>query len=774
MIHKRLRLCIIPISDTPMTKTYSFIIALLYAFPLCANTIYVNLNATGQNDGSSWINAFSNLNNALTTAQYGDEIWVAKGAYFPYPASPILSFVLVSGTKLLGGFNGTETSVDQRDWASHETILYGDEPGFTWLNVVYCENTDSSTLLDGFTIRGGHADITIWGYTCNLPNNASCAGGGLYLYNNNPATPTILTVQHCRFINNSALRGGGIAADFSAGSGGLVVQHCYFSQNGCNDVGGGISIETGQLPQHRFLVDSCLFEQNTGNSAACISLLNSNSLVEMRILNSVFRSNASQFSCAGIYMGNGSLAKPVIENCMFINNIAGGNMQSEASRGGAILGLNFQVNSSAFINNRANKGGAIASGNCEMVNCLIRDNYSKTDGGALWLGYRTYLQNCTFYNNNAGKSGGAIYNVDYAKDTIINCIFSGNTAGESGDWMASIFGNDYVDYSVIDVADCEALKDGLHPMYDTLTCGANMFFNVDPMFVDTAAGDFRLRGCSPLLNQGDSAWTARFGLQYDLVGNSRWLDGRPDIGAYETPRFRTGFESQDIPCFGEPEGTVMAFAEGGIGPYSYSLGNNLTDSIITGLYAGNYSLRIQDSGLCADTFSVDILQPDSLHLEAMLAHSNNSQQPNGSIIASTVSGGVVPYQLEWSTGSTQAEINNLSPGTYALSITDGNNCVKVWEFEVLQLTGTVITGMPANLVIYPNPTIDWVQVRVPEYITANIVELVNTNGETLVRKEISTGQQTIDLSLKQFESAVYSIILKENGKIVQWGRLLKL
>ncbi|GEM_PF-2266025 len=82
--------------------------------------------------------------------------------------------------------------------------------------------------------------------------------------------------------------------------------------------------------------------------------------------------------------------------------------------------------------------------------------------------------------------------------------------------------------------------------------------------------------------------------------------------------------------------------------------------------------------------------------------------------------------------------------------------------------------MPANLVIYPNPTIDWVQVRVPEYITANIVELVNTNGETLVRKEISTGQQTIDLSLKQFESAVYSIILKENGKIVQWGRLLKL
>lgn len=82
--------------------------------------------------------------------------------------------------------------------------------------------------------------------------------------------------------------------------------------------------------------------------------------------------------------------------------------------------------------------------------------------------------------------------------------------------------------------------------------------------------------------------------------------------------------------------------------------------------------------------------------------------------------------------------------------------------------------MPANLVIYPNPTIDWVQVRVPEYITANIVELVNTNGETLVRKEISTGQQTIDLSLKQFESAVYSIILKESGKIVQWGRLLKL
>ncbi len=61
------------------------------------------------------------------------------------------------------------------------------------------------------------------------------------------------------------------------------------------------------------------------------------------------------------------------------------------------------------------------------------------------------------------------------------------------------------------------------------------------------------------------------------------------------------------------------------------------------------------------------------------AASVNSTQPScnsdGSVSASG-SGGTPPYTYSWSTGATTSSINNLAPGTYSVTVTDGNNCTK--------------------------------------------------------------------------------------------------
>lgn len=90
-------------------------------------TIFVNLEAKGSNNGSSWSNAYTNLQTAIANAKSGDEIWVAKGIYRPtLKTERTVSFVLKNGVKMYGGFAGNETSINQRDIEKNVTKLSGD------------------------------------------------------------------------------------------------------------------------------------------------------------------------------------------------------------------------------------------------------------------------------------------------------------------------------------------------------------------------------------------------------------------------------------------------------------------------------------------------------------------------------------------------------------------------------------------------------------------------------------------------------------------------
>ena len=72
---------------------------------------------------NSWANACT-LQYALSLAQSGDEIWVKKGIHYPGPASDrTATFALKNGVALYGGFAGTESSRDARNWQANPTVL---------------------------------------------------------------------------------------------------------------------------------------------------------------------------------------------------------------------------------------------------------------------------------------------------------------------------------------------------------------------------------------------------------------------------------------------------------------------------------------------------------------------------------------------------------------------------------------------------------------------------------------------------------------------------
>ena len=241
-----------------MSRALTFVVITIVATSAHADVIYVNDDAAGANDGSSWADAFSDLQAAIARAQTRDEIWVAGGTYRPSVRADLgdrrsATFQLKNGVGIYGGFAGNETSRDQRDWRANPTILSGDLNGDdadvsdpanlpteptrqdNSYHVVTASNVGATVVLDGFIITAGRA---------------SNRGGGMYNWNSDP------TLTNCTFTENSARWGGGMHNQENSNP---EVTSCTFEHNSADDAGGGM---------HNWNSDptltNCTF---TGNSA---------------------------------------------------------------------------------------------------------------------------------------------------------------------------------------------------------------------------------------------------------------------------------------------------------------------------------------------------------------------------------------------------------------------------------------------------------------------------------------------------------------------------
>lgn len=183
------------------------------------NKTFVDKDATGNNDGTSWTDAYTDLQDALTNYN-GIDIWVAEGTYKPDASNRAATFSIPSGAKIYGGFAGTETAVNQRVVGSNTTILSGDLSGNdngTLLDteatrqdnsyhVVSLKGDVQNVVLDGFTIADGNAN----GPIDNSCNTAAASrvyhtrGAAIY------ANPYVINqvnsaeISNCIFENHTA------------------------------------------------------------------------------------------------------------------------------------------------------------------------------------------------------------------------------------------------------------------------------------------------------------------------------------------------------------------------------------------------------------------------------------------------------------------------------------------------------------------------------------------------------------------------------------------
>jgi gliding motility-associated-like protein len=140
----------------------------------------------------------------------------------------------------------------------------------------------------------------------------------------------------------------------------------------------------------------------------------------------------------------------------------------------------------------------------------------------------------------------------------------------------------------------------------------------------------------------------------------------------------------DAACPSSPTGSATVSANGGTGPYSFLWSNNQTTSTINNLLVGVYNVTITDATGCAITASATVESSTNLSIIGTGTNVSCHNGNDGSIQTSIVTNALSTYTYQWTgTNQTTPNINNLTAGTYTVTVTDLNGCTATTSVSII-------------------------------------------------------------------------------------------
>ncbi|MHC4637588.1 MAG: hypothetical protein ACYTBV_08815 [Planctomycetota bacterium] len=622
------------------------IICLLAGISCKAQIIYVDTNAPGTNNGSSWVNAYNYLQDALSIAGSVDEIRVAEGIYRPdrslgHPngtKSRTATFQLIDGITIKGSYAGFDKpDPNERDVDEYTTVLSGDvndndEPNFVnyddnSYHIVSFAGTEYSVLLDGFTITAGNS------------NGSDPYDRGAAVYNNQGT----LNFVNCTISYNLAKGNGPGAAGFCSGlynyKGTVSFTGCTISNNkSIGGDGGGMGGPALYNINGTITLTECTLSDNMafggdggGEAIACISSHTADQWGDSYITlnNCIFSGNqvvagdggGQAVGCIYNFGWRNSRAFLTMTGCSFLGNQSiGGTFGGEAV--GCITNRASQssaygkltMNNCMFVNNRVEGDIGFAIGVIKnhasydstrayltMINCFVTDNSITMNEGHSESGFihnkasfghsESYaiMINCTVANNNATISTGFIdfsglYNDDgWSGGKTFFKVQNTIVAGH----FDVITGMRYDTYGVFDSNSSYnliAVVDEESNLDNGIgTFFGEMFSPLDPFFVDPCNGDYHLKSQAGRWQTDSQMW-----IQDDVTS--------PSIGA-GNPGFDLGDEPMDANNVRLNMGAFGGTAEASKTPPNWSLLADLNnDGIVDFTDLDQFSNKWLNSG----------------------------------------------------------------------------------------------------------------------------------------------------------------------------------
>ncbi len=434
-----------PLSPPFYRRVFILLFLSCCSFLATGQTIrYVATTEAGNGTGSSWANASKDLQQMIFESEPGDEVWVAKGTYYPeryvlVPGISIsvplftgdLTFSIKSGVKVYGGFAGDETSKDQRTVSGNETILSGnvgekgraDDNSYHTVTVL---GVGEGTLLEGVTVTEGNADND---NSLDLPGIPVLSPGSTILLRN---------------------RGGGLYIIYSPS---FTLRNVKVVSNKANQGGGGVYIESSTVSLENTTIEGNTLGNLNDRPKYGGGLASFNSAVTMK--DSRIRLNTGANFGGGVFNQSSDFdlsASEISQNSIGgTSEPAGGGMYDYKTKGSKTVRLDrvkiignwggmtgggfFGYESGILITNSVvarnsiwlwNRGGGIAYYDCDatLINNTIVDNLVEPEG----------------------TGGSGVVNLDGTKapPLIRNCLIWGNGPADYIGWYHTGNSNNYI------------------------------------------------------------------------------------------------------------------------------------------------------------------------------------------------------------------------------------------------------------------------------------------------------------------------------------------
>jgi hypothetical protein len=238
----------------------------------------------------------------------------------------------------------------------------------------------------------------------------------------------------------------------------------------------------------------------------------------------------------------------------------------------------------------------------------------------------------------------------------------------------------------------------------------------------------------------------------------------------------------NVSCYGSNDGYITTSVVGGQPPYTYIWNGVVDGHSMDNLTTGIYNLKVIDDLGSYNERSIEITQPEELRILGVVTQPSSFSSMDGGITVS-IQGGTpfkwtpVPYDFEWSNNSQNLNLNNISSGSYTLTVKDYNGCVTSQTFKI---KGQLPVVSPVNEIefnnleiksnVYPNPAIKGQDVNIT--YNKSLVTYIFIISETGSIIKFSTLNENGELVVNNLEPGGYYVKFFNGKTLVDSYRLI--